>query len=291
MRQGQRKRGSIIPRGQDRWLIRWRDEHRKQKSRMIAGDYSLALVELSKAIKNEPAPATPPAPRTFADYAATEWAQYVDENWKDSTRITQGSFVHRHILPYFGDMLLPNITFTDIGKFHAAMKKKGLGVKTRCTLHSILATMFSLAAEAKLIAATPVTSRSGPKRPKVKKKALSKEQLFDLFDKVPIRYKAFFMVLGLTGIRSGEALGLKWQDIDFADYWLHVERAISRGKETTPKTEDSVRSRPMVKELATALKTHKLNSHYTAPSDYVFASASGRPLNPDQLREALQAAQ
>jgi len=44
----------------------------------------------------------------------------------------------------------------------------------------------------------------------------------------------------------------------------------------------------MSPELYTALLNHNAMAHYGAPNDYVFASSSGRPLNPDQLRETLQ---
>jgi len=44
----------------------------------------------------------------------------------------------------------------------------------------------------------------------------------------------------------------------------------------------------MVPELQRALMNHKVMAVYHQPTDYVFASASGRPLNPDLLRGALQ---
>jgi integrase len=102
--------------------------------------------------------------------------------------------------------------------------------------------------------------------------------------------RAFFMTLALTGVRSGEALGLHWSDLDFASCQLHVRRAIYRGQECTPKTSDSIRPRPMAPELYQALLNHKAMAVYTKPEDYVFASSTGRPFNPDVLREALQAA-
>jgi integrase len=81
---------------------------------------------------------------------------------------------------------------------------------------------------------------------------------------------------------------LKWADIDFAAHQINVTRTINRGKETTPKTSDSLRTRPLCDELYTALRHHRAMAHYRAPTDYVFTSSSGRPANPDQLRETLQ---
>ena len=73
--------------------------------------------------------------------------------------------------------------------------------------------------------------------------------MYALFDALPVRTKAFYLTLVFTGIRTGEALGLKWEDVDFAGHELHVRRAIYRGQETTPKTSSSIRPRPMVPEL------------------------------------------
>ena len=43
-------------------------------------------------------------------------------------------------------------------------------------------------------------------------------------------------------------------------------------------------------DLYQAMLNHKTMSLYSSPADYVFASSTGRPMNPDQLREVLQAA-
>ena len=137
--------------------------------------------------------------------------------------------------------------------------------------------------------ARAATSGASPKGIKSEKVALSEQQVTQLLTLLPPRTKGFYLTLLMTGIRPGECLGLKWGDVDFADKQLRIERQIYRGKETTPKTEISKRTRPMVGELAQALVHHKIMSHYTEPSDFVFASVSGRPMNPDNLRKTLQA--
>jgi integrase len=231
-----------------------------------------------------------PVDRTFGDYVEHEWAQYVRDNWKNSTQTTQGSFVRVHIVPYFEQMLLSRIKPTNVVEFHTAMEAKGLSKKSRRNLHAILTKMFTYAHDLELILANPVKRGIAPKVERSEKPALSEEQLYALFDVLPVRMKAFYVALAFTGIRTGEALGLKWEDVDFATHELHIRRAIFRGKETTPKTSSSIRPRPMVPELYQALRNHKTMSVYSSPADYVFASSTGRPTNPDQLREVLQAA-
>ncbi len=288
------ERGSIQQRDTSKYLIRFR-RNGKQLSRVVNGDYALALAELSKELTNTPPPEPPAPERTFASYMELEWAQYVRDKWKASTQTTQGRFVHKHIRPFFDDMLLskikPVIKPVTIAAFHAAMEAKGLGKKTRRTLHAILSCMFSYAVDIEVLDSSPVKKRLAPELDDpTEKPALTEQQLLTLFEAVPVRTKAFYMVLGLTGIRCGEALGLKWADVDFASHELNIRRAIYRGQETTPKTSSSLRPRPIMPKLARALLSHKQMAHYTTPTDYVFASSTGNPMNPDQLRETLQAA-
>jgi integrase len=288
-----RERGYIQKRAEGKYLVRWRVRDdttgkTRQVSKVVEGDDAAAMIFLGNKLNNpEPAPEIPQ--RTFGSYAETEWARYVKQHWKASTLCTQGSFVRRHIVPYFESMLLSKIKPGDIEAFHAAMEHKGLGPKTRRLLHSILTKMFAYAVDdLELIEKNPVKKGLAPKAEKTEKPALREDQLVELFKVVPARMKAFFMTLSLTGIRTGEALGLKWSDVDFASREIHVRRAIYRGQETTPKTSSSIRCRPMAPELYQSLLNHRAMAVYTTPESFVFASSTGRPFNPDQLRWALQ---
>jgi integrase len=290
------ERGHIEERGEARYLVRWRSKdpttgESRQVSKVVEGDYGIALAFLADKLNN-PVPAVETPKRTFGSYATTEWVRYTSEHWKGSTQVTQGSFVKRHIVPFFESMFLQDIKPRDIEAFHAAMKLKGLGPKSRRLLHAILTKMFAYACDdLELIEKNPVKKGLAPKQgEKTEKPALTEAQLVELFKAVPARMKAFFMTLALTGVRSGEALGLRWSDLDFASCELHIRRAIYRGKETTPKTSASIRPRPMAPELYQALLNHKAMAVYTKPEDFVFASATKKPFNPDQLREALQSA-
>ena len=293
-----REEGSIVERDKGRkYLIRWTATdpvtgESKRCSKIVKGDYVEAQSELSRKLRPEPEAEAKPE-RTFASYADKEWAQYTRDKWKESTQITQGSFVTKHIRPFFDSMVLAKIKPSDVVAFHQALEDKKLSKKTRRTVHAILATMFTYAVDTlELIPKSPVKKGIAPKLDRHEKQALTPEQgwlLWDeLADKETIRYRAFYGVLLFTGIRTGEALGLKWEDIDFASRQFTVKRAIYRGKETTPKTSASLRTRPMTPDLYTALLNHKAMAHYTAPANYVFASSSGRPANPDNLREGLQ---
>ena len=250
MKRKRMEKGHIAERGENKYLVRWRAKNAIGKSRQLSktveGDYGEALAFLSKKL-NPPSGAKLEIPeRTFKSYVDTEWARYTREHWKASTLVTQGSFVKRHITPYFETMPLSTIKPATVEAFHAAMEVKGLGRKTRRNLHAILSTMFTHAVDdLELIERSPVKRGLAPKLEKTEKPALTEKQLVELFAVVPIRYKAFFMTLALTGVRAGEALGLKWADVDFASHELNIRRAIYRGKETSPKTSRTLPGTPL----------------------------------------------
>lgn len=289
-----RPRGHIEQRCENKFLVRWRAEDangvRRQVSEIVNGDYGAALAFLSGKLNPQPDEEPSPPERTFDSYVSEEWARYVAQNWKASTMVTMGSMVKRHIIPFFSGMKLSAIKPGDVERFHAEMVGKKLGCKTRRNLHAILTKMFGYALELELIERSVVKKSLCPKVTETEKPVIDEQQVAQLLTLVPMRLKAFYAMLALTGVRCGEALGLKWQDVDVVGKELHITRAIYRGRETTPKTRASLRSRPIVEELGTALQNHKFVAHYKADSDFVFASNSGSPLNPDILRKHLQAA-
>ncbi len=289
--------GHICKRGEGKYLVRWRTKddatgQNRQTSKVIAGDYTAALRFLCEKVDKPAAPATEKPERTFSSFLENEWAgAYVRENWKPSTLTTQGSLVRKHITPFFEKMLVSKILASDITAFHTGLEAKNLAKKTRRLAHSIIVTMFGLMVDDGIMPRNPIKRRWFKKEAdKAKKPALSETQLAQLLKAVPIKYRAFFTLLALSGVRCGEALGLTWADVDFADREFHVKRAIWRGKPTTPKTEASLRDRPMCQQLDEALRNHRTLAVYREAKDYVFASSTGAPFNPDQLREVLKTA-
>ncbi|WP_231968948.1 site-specific integrase [Thermoanaerobacterium sp. RBIITD] len=77
------------------------------------------------------------------------------------------------------------------------------------------------------------------------------------------RWGVLFELLLTSGMRPEEALGLKWEDVDFKNNRIHVKRVLTRTKEgwnlEEPKTSKSRRTIPLPKEVIKSLKEHKKN--------------------------------
>lgn len=101
-------------------------------------------------------------------------------------------------------------------------------------------------------------------------------------------WRALFSLLLASGMRPGEALGLKWEDIDFSNNRVHVRRTLSKSKDgwgfEETKTSRSRRSIPLPGSVVKDLREHKkeqleqkLKNPQYKDHGLVFANANGEP--------------
>ena len=100
------------------------------------------------------------------------------------------------------------------------------------------------------------------------------------------------------GLRRGELLGLRWEDLDLDGGVLEVRRSLQRVggrlQPVTPKTRTSRRTVPLVGICVDALRDHvkrqdrdrQLAGSAWVESGYVFTSSAGTPVEPDNLRRS-----
>jgi integrase len=99
-------------------------------------------------------------------------------------------------------------------------------------------------------------------------------------------FYTLILLAAVTGLRRGELFGLKWQDVDFEHSEIRIERSVVDQVEGPPKTLASRRPIPMCAELASSLANWRMQTSYSGPADWVFASphALGRkPYWPDAV--------
>ncbi len=92
-----------------------------------------------------------------------------------------------------------------------------------------------------------------------------------------------FRLLFYTGLRLGEVLTLRWEDVDVSDRLVLVRRGLSAGQETLPKGRRHrfvPLSTPAVATLARLATRHE----FTGPGDYVLCNRLGRRIDPSALR-------
>jgi len=97
-----------------------------------------------------------------------------------------------------------------------------------------------------------------------------------------------FRLLFYTGLRIGEVLALRWEDVDIAGRMLLVRRGLSNGVETTPKGRRH-RFVPLSTPAAGTLARLQARNEYIESDDYVFCNRLGRRLDPSALRRRYKA--
>lgn len=166
-----------------------------------------------------------------------------------------------HIIPGLGDKRLDEITVTDIQAFldeRAYLSKKYL-----TEMKVFLSSLYKDAMEDKLVDNNPATSRK-LSIPSEKVKVVHALQLEDFQDiaanlyRLDVRQRTLLGLMMYTGMRRGEVLGLRWEDIDWEKKTINVTRNVTLAQNTpiitTTKSENGIRTIPITSALETILK-------------------------------------
>ena len=208
-----------------------------------------------------------------------------------------------YIKPYLGDKKIAFITTNDVQKMYAKLKKEGrinkhpvhghkLADNMIIKIHSTLHLAMETAIEKNLIAKNPTEGTTVPKKKKKDLKVLNDSELDKLMQALndDKEWGDFFYLELTTGLRRGEDMALKWEDLNFDTGELKVRRQVKRTKGrlviTEPKTEESVRTIILPKSLVNILKEYK----ETIDSEWMFPSpkVEGMPRDPSAVYGMMQ---
>jgi len=242
-------------------------------------------------------------------YNVGQWLELWLEDYaklkvRPSTYKTYQGFIKHHVKPSIGSIPLLKLTTMDLQKMYKKLlesgrvdrteakdKPKGLSTKTVRNIHQMVSSALRFAMEQKLIPENPATRCALPKVERKEMKTLPMEQLNAFFDEAKRTgvFELYYIDL-LTGLRRGELLGLKWDDIDFKNGILHVRRQVMRqnGKmvEVPLKTKNSYRSIAIPADAVEVLKMQR--DKIGTGSEYVFPSPTGGPMSSDSVLHMLQ---
>ncbi len=220
------------------------------------------------------APATPPVlPKEvpiFAKFAEEFMATYSEANNKPSEVHSKRTILKNHLLPAFGGVKLDVIQPREIEAYKSGKLKAGLAPKTVNNQLTVLRRILSLAAEWGLLTHTP--PMKWLKVPDPEFDFLDFEEAVRLEKGAEGDWAAMITVGLTTGLRQGELLALRWEDVDLVSGRLVVRRAVARGVVGTPKSGKS-REIPLNDKALLALKRQR---HLRG--ELVFCDEAGRML-------------
>ena len=299
--------GSIRKRKDGRWEGRYVVGHDpitgKMISRNVLGKTQAEVKEkLRTAIENSKRLDYTQTGKYTVGQWMDEWFEaYAKVKVRPSSHQTYKGYIENHIKPSIGDIPIEKLTSLQLQKFYRRLltegrvpriesekQPRGLSAKTVRNINQVISSAMDMAVRHKLILSNPTEGCELPKVEHREMKTLPAEQLgaFLREAKESGVYELYYLDLA-TGLRRGELLGLKWEDIDLQNGIIHVRRQVARVdgevKELPLKTKNSYRN-ISISQDAVAMLT-QMEAHRS--SDYVFPSSTGGPISPDSVNNML----
>ncbi len=204
--------------------------------------------------------------------------------------------IRTHIVPALGTVPVQKLTPAHLETFYAEERAAGCGERTLEVCHLRLSQALDQALRQGLVArnVTRVVTapRSHPEEMKTWTAAEAQQFLEVASQSV---YGPIWLVSLFTGMRRGELLGLRWQDVDWERSVLSVRQGVSllngTPEEGGLKSKSARREVPIEPEVVAALREHRAKQNERRlvlgaawqDHDLILASAVGTPINPNNL--------
>ena len=254
----------------------------------------------------------------FSEFTEIWKRDYGSKELAPSTYKRYCRMLETRLLPYFGHFYVNKIKPTDIMQFYDLLSKdtqlvrkkdndgnktlKPLSGKTILEHHRLLRAMLHKAVYWQVIVSNPAERVQPPKAKKPKRKYYDDDQCkillenLEQLDEEQIKYKTAIILTVFTGVRLGELMGLEWNDIDFRNGIVSINRSSQYLADTgvftkVPKTESSIREIAIPDFVISLLEEYKLwyeeqKSLYGElwiNSNRLFVQADGKPMHPSTI--------
>jgi len=201
----------------------------------------------------------------------------VEEDRKSyATQVTYEGYLGGWILPRWRSYRLSDVKAVDVEKWLKTLcfQKTGtpLARGSKAKIRNIMSALYSHAIRWEWADRNPITSvRQSAKRQKAPD-ILVPEEIVAILKELPEPLRTMIELDAFTGLRRGELIGLRWEDVDFEVLVLHIRRSVVAMVQGLPKTEASQKDVPLDAQLAESLFTWRQRCAYATLADWVFAS-------------------
>lgn len=293
--------GSIYRRSDGRWAASFSLDGGKRKT-FYGKTRKEVQEQLKTALHQQQQGILATGPQQKVEQFLPHWLENVHkQSIRSRTYERYEEIIRLHLVPGIGHHQLQKLSPEHLQSFYTKKLEEGLSATTINHFHNVLHKALETAVRWNLIARNVCDLVSPPRRKRYEIQPLSVEQVQQLLAATrDHRLEALFLLALATGMRRGELLGLKWQDINFQSETLQVRRMLTRVPtkvrkpqgatyvEAEPKTEKGRRNILLPQFVLEALKQHRvlqLEARRAAgvawqEHDYVFCTSVGTHLHP-----------
>lgn len=204
-----------------------------------------------------------------------KYMEYLALRTRESTLKTREGMLKNHVLPYFKNYAISDITSATILEWQNSMLKKGLSASYMHSINVYLKAIFNYAVEYQGLPKNPCNKSIGSLKCK-NVDFWTPEEYHKFIEccKNNIEYYTLFEILYYTGMRVGEVLALTLNDIDFKKCVIYVNKTYYRitGKDliNPPKTKGSEREVYIPQFLVDEIKEYVSHLYKPAPDERLF---------------------
>lgn len=270
-------------RGQERFLVRYRDPSGKQKARTFVSEK--AAVDYEAEVRTDMrrgAYLDPQAGQMKVAPWSEKWIA-AQGHLKPSTRTRYRGLLKVQILPKWGGCSLHDVDFLEVQGWVSELTSSGLSGSTVRQAHRVFSLLMETAVRSKRLSSNPAIGVKLPRAGKPDKTFLTHEQVTALADAAG-EWRTVILVLAFCGLRWGELAALRVGRVDTMRRRINVAESVTEpdGKLIwgDPKNHQR-RSVPIPRFLVDELDVLKAGK---GPKDLMFTGARGGVLRNGNFR-------
>ena len=282
---------SIQKRPNGRWRARYKDADEREHARHFArkADAELWLAQV-RADQLRGTYVDPRAGNVTLKEFSDAWL--AAQGHRPGTKRLYERTMRLHVLPVLGQRPIASIRRTDIQALVTA-SAKDLSPKTVENHLRLIRAVFNAAVEDQLISLSPVRKISRQPAPRARVVPLTVAQIDSLVAATSAHYRALIITAVGSGLRQGELLGLRAEDIDLERGLVHVRHQLVSVPGTPvhlgpTKTTASLRTVPVPAFVTDALKDH-MDTYQAGPFGVLFTNKRGAHVNRQSLHRSFRA--
>ena len=280
------------------------DEHGRRKQRSKGGfrtrrEAQAALTEALTTIQH--GTYTAPNRLTVGSFLGVQWLPSIRATVRPSTFASYSMHVRKYLTPGLGHIHVQKLGAPAINALYADMQLPAASGRrlSAASVRRVHATLHRALADAvrwQLLPRNPAATADPPRAPRPEMKVWTAEHLRGFLGvTADHQLHVLFAFYAFTGVRRGEALALRWEDVDLEGARASVRRSVVPVDHALvfgePKTHKGRRSIALDPDLVVSLRAHRrrqlaeriLMGQTYEDHDLVFARADGTPLHPEYV--------